>query len=144
MATLQAGRRELEDRFETTHPFALRGLLTDGKRLLKELGDAALLELGSGGQTAFESVLHPFCHRLDFDSATKLAMRFYPAGRKSCVVVDPRHSFGRPVIAGTNITTEALGCLIRGGDRIDDIAADFRLELTQVEEAWKFERALAA
>lgn len=144
MATLQAGRRELEERFDTSHPFALRGLLTDGKRLLRELGGEALLELGSGGQTAFESVLHPFCHRLDFDTTSQLAMRFYPAGRASCVLVDPRNSFGRPVIAGTNITTEALACLVRGGEKIDDLAADFRLEPTQVEEAWRFEQALAA
>ena len=144
MATLQAARLELAHRFRTAYPFALRGLLTDGKRLLKELGDKALLELGTGGQTGFESVLSPFCRRLDFDGVTALATRFYPAGRDACVLVDPRHSFGRPVIAGTNITTEALGCLIRGGERLDDLAADFRLEITQVEEAWRFEQALAA
>jgi len=144
MKTLRQNRGELAERFDTAHPLALRGLLTDGRRMLKELGDELLLELGTGGQTAFEQLVRPFCHRLDFDAATELATRFYPAGRESSVVVDPRHSFGRPVIAGTNITTEALGCLVRGGDKIEDIAADFRLELTQVEEAWEFERKLAA
>lgn len=144
MKTLRENRAELAERFSTPHPFALRGLLTGGRKMLKELGDELLLELGSGGQTAFERVVAPFCHRLDFDATTELASRFYPAGRHSSVIVDPRQSFGRPVIAGTNITTEALGCLIRGGDNIIDIATDFRLELNQVEEAWAFERAVAA
>lgn len=144
MRRLRANRAELAERFETEHPFALKGLLTDGKRLLKELGDESLLELGTGGQTDFEAVVKPFCARLDFDSQTRLASRFYPSGRGNSVIVDPHHAFGRPIIKGTSITTEALACLVRGGETIDDIASDFRLEPTQVEEAWEFERRLAA
>lgn len=144
MRRLRADREELAERFQTDHPFALEGLLTDGRRLLKELGDASLLELGTGGQTDFESVIRPFCARLDFDSQTRLASRFYPNGRTSSIIVDPHHAFGRPVILGTSITTEALACLVRGGETIDDIATDFRLEPTQVEEAWDFEQQLAA
>jgi uncharacterized protein (DUF433 family) len=59
-------------------------------------------------------------------------------------VIDPHHAFGRPVISGTNVTTEALACLIRGGEKMEDVAQDFCLELAQVEEAWEFERRLAA
>ena len=112
--------------------------------MLKELDDAALLEIDSGGQTAFSSVLEPFCARLDFDSTTKLASRFFPDGKESAVIVDPAHSFGRPILGGTNITTEAIACLIHGGEKIEDIAADFLLELKQVEDAWSFEQRLAA
>jgi len=142
--TLRKARAELMERFQTPHPFALEGLLVDGHRLLKELGDESLLELGSGGQTAFEKVIAPFCRRLDFDETTKLASRFYPDGPDSDVVVDPHHAFGRPVINGTNVTTEALACLIRGGEKIEDVAQDFRLEPEQVANAWEFERRLAA
>ena len=142
--TLRKARAELMERFQTPHPFALEGLLVDGHRLLKELGDETLLELGSGGQSAFEKVIAPFCRRLDFDETTKLASRFYPDGPESDIVIDPHHAFGRPVISGTNVTTEALACLIRGGEKIEDVAQDFRLEPEQVENAWEFERRLAA
>lgn len=142
--TLRISRAELAKRFSTEHPFALEGLLVTGGRLLKELGDETLLELGAGGQTAFEKVLTPFCHRLDFDKSTRLARRFYPTGEHRAVVVDPRHAFGRPVIDGTNVTTEALACLIRGGENIEDVAADFQLDVRQVTEAWDFEQRLAA
>ena len=144
MDTLRKARAELARRFETAHPFALEGLLTDGRRLLKELGDTSLLELGTGGQTSFTLVLAPFCKRLDFDASTRLATRFFPNGRSSIVVVDPRHSFGRPIINGTNITTEAIASLIRGGEKTEDIAADFRLDPEQVQQAWGFESRLAA
>jgi uncharacterized protein (DUF433 family) len=53
-------------------------------------------------------------------------------------------AFGRPIIRGTNITTEALACLIRGGEKIEDVAQDFGLEPEQVENVWDFERRLAA
>ncbi len=144
MAKLRKARVELAERFQTAHPFALQGLLTDGRRLLKELDDDSLLELNAGGQTSFASVLAPFCARLDFDATTRLASRFFPNGRDSVVVVDPRHAFGRPVIDGTNITTEAIASLIRGGEKIDDVASDFQIGHAHVEEAWGFEQRLAA
>ncbi len=144
MATLRAGRAELAARYRTSHPFALQGLLTDGARLLKELGNGALLEIGSRGQTAFENVIKPFCHRLDFDAASHLATRFYPAGEDKSIVVDPRHSFGRPVIAGTNITTESIACLRRAGERADDIADDYGVKISQIDAAWTFELRAAA
>ena len=144
MSTLRAARTELSVRYETPFPFALRGLLTDGSSLIKELGEEALLEIGTGGQTAFESLLRPFCHSLDFDTATQLANRFFPAGRKSFIIVDPKHSFGRAVIVGTNITTESIASLIRGGEQVEDVAIDFRLEPEQVQEAYSFEQRLAA
>lgn len=144
MGTLRQARNELSIRFETRYPFALRGLLTNGKKLLKELGDSALLELGTGGQTAFEDVLDPFCHRLDFDSTSQLVSRFYPEGRHSCIVIDPQHSFGRPVIVGTNLTTQAIAQLIRGGEHLEMVADDFQLPVGHVQEAWRFEQKLAA
>jgi uncharacterized protein (DUF433 family) len=144
MATLRAGRAELAARYRTPHPFALKGLLTDGSRLLKELGGGALLEIGASGQTAFEAVIEPFCHRLDFDTASCLATRFYPAGRDSSIVVDPRHSFGRPVITGTNITTASIASLLRAGESSDDVAEDFRVNVAQIDAARAFELRAAA
>jgi len=144
MKTLKANRTELSERFSTAYPFALRGLLTDGRRLLKELGEQVLLELGSGGQSAFESVVGPFCHRLDFDASSELASRYFPLGRNIPVVVSPSHAFGRPVIAGTNLPTETIASLVRGGESLDDIAADYQLSREEVDHAWRFEERRAA
>ena len=144
MATVRKAREELSERFDTAHPFAVAGLLLGGKRLLKELGNQTLLELGTGGQTGFEAVIAPFCERLDFDQTTRLAQRFYPNGRNNAVVIDPHHAFGRPIIEGTNITTEALASLMWGGEKLEDVAANFGLEVRQVEEAWAFEQRVAA
>ncbi len=144
MKTLREARDDLEKRYNTHYPFALHGIMTDGRTVIYNLGDQVLLELGKNGQTAFEKVLEQFCHRLEFDEVTKLVTRFYPAGKESAVVVDPRHSFGRPIIAGTNIATESIASLVRGGEKIDDLAADYGLNPEQVADAWNFENREAA
>jgi uncharacterized protein (DUF433 family) len=145
MHKVRSFRTELAHRFQTEFPFALRGLLTvSSHRLLKELGDDALLELGTSGQTAFEKVLGPFCEKLDFDSTSNLAARFFPNGRNSNIVVDPRHAFGQPVIIGTNLTTAALASRLRGGESESELANDFNLTEQQVREVRDFELALAA
>jgi uncharacterized protein (DUF433 family) len=144
LKVLREARVELADRFKTTHPFALEGLLTDRKKLLMDLGEKALLELGSGGQTSFEDILEPFCLRLEFDGATHLACRYHPLGKDKPIVVDPARSFGRPIIVGTSIATENLAALIRGGEAVEDVADDFGLTPDTVWEAWHFENRTAA
>jgi len=144
MPTIRADRDELARRYKTPHPFALGGILTSGKGLLKELGDGVLLELGTSGQTAIQKIIHPFCTQLDFDQATLLARRFFPLGRNHPIVVDPRHAFGRPVIEGTNITTEAIMSLLRGGEPPENIAESFSIPLAAVNAARSFEQSKAA
>lgn len=144
MSSIREARDELAIRFKSDHPFALGGLLCSGKKLLKELGDGVLLELGAKGQTAFEKIVEPFCARLDFDDATSLARRFHPLGKDVPVVVDPRHAFGRPVIEGTNVTTEAIMSLVRGGETVEDIADSLAISLEAVKAAKAFELSKAA
>jgi uncharacterized protein (DUF433 family) len=144
MQKLRRFRNELAESFETDFPFALKGLLSSRRELLKEMGDCALLQLGTGGQTAFEKVLQPFCEKIEFDSASKLAAKLFPAGRESSIVVDPRHAFGQPVILGTNVTTEAIALRLRAGETESDLADDFDLTEQQVREVRDFELALAA
>lgn len=144
MTVIREARNELSKRFHTEHPFALGGLLCSGQKLLKELGDGVLLELGAKGQTAFEKLVEPFCARLDFDEATSLARRFHPLGKDVPVVVDPRHAFGRPVIEGTNVTTEAIMSLARGGESVEDIADALEISPAAVKAAKAFELSKAA
>lgn len=144
MKTLRECRAELSGRFGTPYPFALKGLLTDGRRLIKELGENALLELGTGGQSAFEAVVVPFCRRIDFDSASQHAARYFPLGRETPVVVSPLHAFGRPVILGTNLATETIASRVRGGDSVEDLAVEFQLPAAHLDSAWRFEARLAA
>jgi uncharacterized protein (DUF433 family) len=48
------------------------------------------------------------------------------------------------VIVGTNLTTQAIAQLIRGGEHLEMVADDFQLPVGHVQEAWRFEQKLAA
>lgn len=144
LRVIRQARSELAERDNTSHPFALEGLLTDRKKLLFDLGEKALLELGAGGQTSFEEIIAPFCIRLDFDATTRMACRYHPLGKDKPIIVDPARAFGRPIVVGTNIATENVAALIRGGETVEDVASDFGLAPEVVSEVWSFENRLVA
>ncbi len=56
-------------------------------------------------------------------------------------MIDPRISFGRPTVAGAGVSTEALANRIDAGERAEDLAWDYGLEVTQIEDAVLYERA---
>ncbi|NQT16827.1 MAG: DUF433 domain-containing protein [Planctomycetes bacterium] len=142
--TIRQARQELADRFKTVYPFASHKLLHDGKTILIELDENTLMTLGTKGQTAFHRIVAPFCKNLDFSAETDLAERYWPLGRQSSVVVDPRHGFGRPTVSGTNIATETVYGLYRAGEGAETICGLYDLSVSQVDEAVKFEIQKAA
>jgi uncharacterized protein (DUF433 family) len=75
---------------------------------------------------------------------TGLAERFWPLGRDSHIVIDPRVSFGRPVIVKTAITVESISSLAAGGEAAENIAAQFDIPLAAVLEADRFARPTVA
>lgn len=144
LGTMKKVREELSQRFGTEFPFAIEGLMISGRTVLKELGNDALLELGTNGQTAFTKLVTPFCEKLDFSAATKFASRYFPLGKDKPIVVDPKHAFGKPTIKGTNLTTEAICSLLRGGDAVEDVAGAFQISMDDVIAARDFEMKRAA
>lgn len=147
---IRVAREILGSHLNTPHPFAARGILSDGGQVLFDLGEitpgapGALLQLSRGKQTELRDIIEPFCTRLDFDPSSKLAQRFWPCGKDAHIVVDPRRSFGRPIIEGTNITAEALSDLLDAGESPADVAAQYEIPRSAVEEAHRFVHQLAA
>lgn len=144
---IRTARRILGQHLETPHPFAVRGILASGGQVLFDLeqgAPAAVLNLSPGKQMELRDVIAPFCTRIDFDQSTMLAERFWPLGREAHIEVDPRRSFGRPVITGTNTTAEALADLVDAGELPADVAAQYDVPVPAVKEAHQFIHQLAA
>jgi uncharacterized protein (DUF433 family) len=57
------------------------------------------------------------------------------------IAIDPRVSFGRPVVISQGISTAAIVGRIDAGETVDDVAADYGLSTTEVEHAIVYERA---
>lgn len=141
--TIRRARADLAERLGVNHPFAAQSLFVDGAKLLTE-NDNLHYELGTNGQIAIRMVLEPFLLRVDFETSTRMAERLHPLGRERKVIVDPRRAFGRPVVDGTAITTEALASLYKGGESIEDLAQQFDLKEVAIHDALEFEHCLAA
>ena len=106
----------------------------------------SLINLGKSGQLAIRRVLDAYLGRLDRD-VEGLPLRLYPftpeqnlAGSKR-IVIDPRVSFGRPVLVDHGISTGAIVDRIDAGESVQAVADDYGLTDDEVAEAIVYERA---
>lgn len=133
------------------HPLLAMDLETDGINIfVDELTPAgSKLNITKEGQLAMSELFAAHLHRIDRDADTKTALRLYPFAWKvksnedalhqpKPIVIDPRISFGRPVIVGTRVPTTEIAERVGAGEQMAEIAEDMRLELAQVEAAVRY------
>jgi uncharacterized protein (DUF433 family) len=138
---VEAARSMLGD----THPFSNVRVKSDGRRLYAEIlsatGEPALIDLLSG-QHAFHSIISVGLKDIVFDN--EAASYWAPEEGKGEVVIDPRRSFGKPVLLHSGIPTRALKLQADAGRSPRDISRDFEVDERSVRAALAFEMALAA
>jgi uncharacterized protein (DUF433 family) len=123
LAKVRAALDYLKKRFPSRHPLADREFETDGSDIfLQRYGQ--LINLSADGQLAMRELLQTYLHRIE---AVKV------------VVVDPRVSFGRPVLAGTGIATDVIAKRYKAGDSIAELADDYDRSQSEIEEAIRCE-----
>ncbi len=94
-------------------------------------------------------ILKTYFDRIVRDEAG-LPIKLYPftklsgADEPKTVMIDPRISFGRPVLAGTGIPTAMLAERYKAGDSIDELAEDYNCDRLQIEEGIRCELQLVA
>jgi len=139
--------RDARDYFARTlkseHPFAEYRFKTDGHRLFIDFseivgskrGKGTLLRPDQQGQLAWEAVIG----RLkEFDYERRgIVIRWHVAGADSTVVIDPRISFGEPMVKG--VPTWIIKGRWAAGEAPDEIAGDFGLGQMEVVDALSFE-----
>jgi len=130
-------RTQLTKELKTPYPFAIAGILTDGKKIWYEFQDS-VVETDGTRQTNIAQIIHEFAKRIDFNSTDQLAVRFYPKGKDSSVVVDPQHKFGLPTIKGTNINTEVLFSMIESGESVRNLSTLYDLNESQLKDVINF------
>jgi uncharacterized protein (DUF433 family) len=148
---LPAVRRAVEyltRAFGSQHPLAEKQLQTDGVNLFVE--HLGLLNVSAQGQYAMPDILHALLRRIERDERG-LAVRLYPFSRRPqlrttgleeiprTIVIDPRVSFGRPVLTGTGVTTQSIAERFDAGESIDALAADYARPRQEIEEALRCE-----
>ncbi len=141
--------RSLNGGSDIEYPFASRRLLMDKSSIyLEKFGE--LISLTEPRQLAMERILRQFLERVDF-APDDLAERFYPftspvrgddAPRR--IMIDPRVSFGAPVIRGSGVKTAIVVAQFRAGDKVEDIAEAYGRTTEEIQEAIRCEMPEAA
>lgn len=157
LSRIRRGVEYLEERLGTPHPLATQKMLTDGRSLFVEAagidGREDLINASQHGQLAMRDLLALHLRRIEWDRQGRAA-RFFPfVGRRTAtedapavVALDPRVSFGRPIIARRGVPTAVIADRFQAGESIDDLAKDYGAEPFEIQEAIRceFQRPRAA
>ena len=114
-----------------------------GQLFLDRYGE--LINLSASGQLAMRQVLNAHLKRVSWKN--DFPVRLYPfvlgdaMDAEMPIAIDPRISFGRPVVASRAISTASIVERIDAGESVTDIAADYGLSKEEVEQAVVYERA---
>ena len=115
-----------------------------GKVFLDRYGE--LIELTASGQLAMRRVFDEHLKRIEWDSS-RFPVRLYPFVLASAlsserpIVIDPRIAFGRPVMLRKGISTSTIAERVDAGESVDELAADYGLGPSEIEQAVVYERA---
>ena len=115
-----------------------------GEVFLEKYGE--LIDLSASGQLAMRKVFEDHLKRVEWDDG-RFPIRLYPfltasaPGAERHIVIDARLAFGRPVVASQSVSTAAIADRIDAGESVDELAADYELDRSEVEEAVVYERA---
>jgi uncharacterized protein (DUF433 family) len=144
---IRRAAREAARRWKTGHPFCVKRFQTDGHTIFAALapeeGEEQLIDLPRS-QMAFTSVLNPYLTQIEYDQVLGDATMWWPLGRRKHVVVDPRRSFGRPIIVPGGIPTDVIAAAVREDQPEQDVARWYEVPIAAVRAAVGFERSLAA
>ncbi len=121
-----------------------RELCSDaGQVFLDRYGE--LINLSASGQLAMRQILQVHLKRVTWNDE-RFPVRLHPfvgaeaADSRMPIAIDPRISFGRPVVISRGISTAAIVARIDAGEAVADLAADYELSLAEIEDAVVYER----
>ncbi|MBI5510419.1 MAG: DUF433 domain-containing protein [Deltaproteobacteria bacterium] len=144
LQTIRKALQCLRRHFPSSHPLADHLFATDGVSVFVEkLGQ--LVEVTDAGQVAMMMMLEAHLERVSRDAAG-VPIKLYPftrwrgdANEPKAVEIDPRVSFGRPVLVGTGIPTAVIAERYKAGETIAELVEDYHRTSEEIEEALRCE-----
>lgn len=146
LETIRPALDYVKAEFGWNRPLIQQEFQTDGVKLfVQKLGKT--VEASAHGQIVMSDVM-AHLKRIEFED--KLAARLYPFTRADeleddpkSVFIDPRFSFGRPILKASGIATAVIAERYKAGDSVQDLAADYGCSQLEIEEGIRCELRLA-
>lgn len=142
MQRIRTALAEYRQTERTQHPLLDPRLETDGIHLFLHEGEE-YVNLNRGRQLGIPQILATYLRRIDrMETGEKLFFPFVvteEATEPRIIQISPRIAFGRPVLAGTGISTEVIAGRFRSRDSIADLAEEYGVEPAIIEEAIRWE-----
>jgi uncharacterized protein (DUF433 family) len=141
---------ELSQLRKNSHPLLEETFETDGINLFIH-DQNEVVNLSQRGQREFRQFLSLYLRRIERDDAGKVT-RLYPfvvADRENeprNISISPTVAFGKPVLAGTGISTSVIVGRFNARDSIADLAHEYDVEPAVLEDAirWEMSKGEAA
>lgn len=140
-------RRALQyvrDQFGWQRPLIQQEFKTDGARLFVDHLGQIIEASGTGQLMIREFMAH--LERIEWEE--KVAVRLFPFTRPDTfeaprsVFIDPRFSFGRPILRESRIATAVIAERYKAGDSIQALAEDYGCTTLEIEEGVRCELRL--
>jgi uncharacterized protein (DUF433 family) len=128
--------KQLSTNLNTKYPFAHFKIRTDFKNIWAEVAGNLIK---ADGKTQYDllPILDKFLHKVSYGE-NNMAIKYYPLGKGTKVVVDPNHQFGQPVVDGTRIKTKSIYNLHLGGEPNKRICNLYNISNDKVRDAIRF------
>ena len=149
LPTIREAARRACQLFDANHPFARQRFRTDGRYIFADIADVTedrqqrvlLLNL-TRNQYAFREVVEPSLYRSMEYSAEGDAALWFPQFPRRSIVVDPRRSFGRPIVSKYAIPTDTLAAAVEAEGSAERAARLYEVPLSAVRSAVEFQQSL--
>jgi uncharacterized protein (DUF433 family) len=150
MSTVRSSLDYVEKELQTSRPLVAQEFMTNGVDLFIEKA-SQLINVSRDGQTALRGEFQQALARID-RGAQGGPVRLFPYSRISpdlalqpkAVVIDPQISFGRPILLNAGVMTAVISNRFMAGDSVAEMAQDYGVEETDIDEALRFTQRLAA
>jgi uncharacterized protein (DUF433 family) len=146
LPTVRSALEYVGKKLSMTRPLAHAQFETNGISLfVYELGQ--LIDVTKDGQVEMTDLLKAHLRRVRRDPQG-VPIKLYPFTRKDVsahtdapapVEMDPRFSFGRPVLVGRSVPTAVLADRFKAGDSLTELAKDYDTSPESIEEAIRCE-----
>jgi len=124
------------------------GFQHDGIDLFTDIA-RDLINVSSGGQLAMRAILSAYLRRIARDPQGA-AIALYPylkrhpqqVEEQKLVLIDPRISFGKPILVGVGVPIAVIADRFSAGEKVSELAKDYGCEASEIKKAIGYERAL--